>query len=161
MVDAVPVITTPGFDLQQALYEDSLNMIHWTGPYRFGFEHMVSIDVITQGKRDQLPNGDVVYRLALHCPDAYTVNVQFHDFLLPDGARLDLFTHDMTGFIGSYTSANNNPLRQLGSDILPGEKIVIEYYEPKEKAGTGVLKLGMIVHGYRNIFTFENLQVNF
>lgn len=156
-LETLPLITTPDFDLQQALYEDSLNMIHWTGPYRFGYEHMVNIDVLTTAKREQLPNGDNVYRMVLHCPDAYTVNVQFHDFFIPDGGKLNLFTMDMTSYLGAYTSVNNNSQRLLGTEVMPGEKLVIEYYEPASVAGLSALKLGMIVHGYRNIFTFDHM----
>jgi PKD repeat protein len=153
-VNQLPQVVMPGFDLQLALFEDSLNTINVTGPYRFGYEHSTSIDMLTQGLWETMPSGSKICRIVLKAPDAYTMNIQFHNFYLPEGTRLDMYTADMGYHHGSYTSANNNPARMLGSDLIPGESMVVEYYEPAGISGTPALNIGLVVHGYRDIFEF-------
>ncbi len=155
-LSSVPVTVMPGFDLQLRLFEDSLNHANKVGMYMFGNEYDVAIDILQTGLWETLPNGSKVCRYRIHTPDSYTINIQFHNFFLPEGSRLDVYTPDHTFHHGSYTSMNNNSARLLGTDIVPGEEMVIEYFEPAGNSQQASLVIGMVVHGYRNIFTFSD-----
>ena len=52
---------------------------------------------------------------------------------------------------GAYTSKNNSADRMLGTTLVQGDNIVVEYYEPKAEQGNGALNISMVVHGYRSL----------
>lgn len=147
-------VTMPTFDLELAKYEDSVNNIHKIGPWRFGFEHQVDLGLNNSGTWDQLPNGDRIWRLLVQSPGALSLNFIFNKFELPEGAYVMLYPEDQSYYHKAYTAINNNAAQMLGTAILSGESIVIEYYEPASVVGLGELNLETVVHGYRKISVY-------
>ena len=128
-------VTLPAFDQELAMYEDSVNNANKIGPWRFGFEHMVNYGLNNSGSWDILPNGDRVWRLLVNSPGALSLNFVFDQYDLPEGAYLTMYPEDKSYHHKAYTSINNNPEKMLGTAIIAGESVVIEYFEPAEVAG--------------------------
>lgn len=57
------------------------------GPYRFGFNHATNIGLDNAGIWTTMSNGDRVWRAAIQCPGAYSVNLEFHEFVIPKERR--------------------------------------------------------------------------
>lgn len=148
----------PAFDLQQIQQEDAINDPAWDRPWRFGYSHTTALNLQNSGTWQQLPNGDRLWRIELHSPNALTMNVVFDDYRLPDGATIYLYNPVTRQYFGAYTSTNNNPERVLGSTIVDGEDLVIEYFEPANVQGQGALQIAQVVHGYRTIQTYPTLR---
>ncbi len=144
----------PGFDLAQAQFEDSINDANKVGPWRFGYEYSVDLGLDNSGEWYTLPGGDRLWRLNVVTPGALSQNFVFDEYELPEGAYLSIYPRDKSYYHNAYTSDNNNEARVLGSGIIRGEDVIIEYYEPQEVAGQGHLNLETIVHGYRNVNIF-------
>ena len=155
----IDVLQMPNFDLTKQLEADEYNHKNKIGPYRFGYEHIVSIDLITAGKQDILANGDKLYRKKIICPGAYSINLVFDDFYIPEGAFLHIYNNDKTTIIGAYTHINNNKNNSLGTSLVKGEEIIVEYYEPSYISNSRLL-IGMIVHGYKDINNWFPQKVN-
>ena len=147
----VPVQTMPAFDVDAMLAADAINMANKVGPYRFGYEHATSLNMDNAGMWESTLRGDKVWRLAVTCPGAFSVNVIFNDFYLPEGAKLHVYNSDHTDLQGAYTSDNNNDNNMLGTDIVAGETMIIEYFEPQAVEGQGRLNVGTVVHAYKDI----------
>jgi lysyl endopeptidase len=152
----IPSINMPSFNLESYRYEDSLNDIYRTGPWRFGHKNEVNYSLTNSGVWTNLPNGDRIWRLRVRSKDALSLNFIFEDMYIPNGASIHIYKTDKSAYIGAYTSINNNGAKILGTDIISGSDGVIEYYEPRDVEGQGTLTVATIVHGYRDVSLHEN-----
>lgn len=144
-----PVYATPAFDVQEQLRIDELNQTNKVGQWRFGYEFPVQLGLHNSGVWTTLPNGDRVWRIEVYCHRALSINLIFQEFFMPEGAHVQLYSPDRSQQIGAYTARNNSPAAMLGTSILKGERMVVEYYEPAAVQGQGRLTIGTIVHGYK------------
>lgn len=118
---------------------------------RFGFTFDVQYNLENSGTWTQLPNGDRIWMLKISNPGALSINLTFSKFDLPEGASL--FLIGAKNQIGALTSANNQPDRKLGTGLIGGDYVVLEYYEPAFVRGQGQLEVGKATHGYKDPFT--------
>jgi len=157
----IPLINMPSFDLQKTIEDNNLNIKNGTGMYMFGFEHQVSIPFFNNGVWTKLNNGARICRLALTSSHAISLNLIFNDFYLEEGSYLHIYNENKSIIDGAYTSLNNNVENRLGTDIIKGDKIIIEFFEPKNSLSLSRLNIGMVVHGYLDITNWKSqLKVN-
>ncbi len=147
---SIKAIKMPAFDLQQLQEEDAINDKKGDAPWRFGKEFMVNYTLNNSGKWTTLDNGDRIWRIRFESKGAKTLNFLFEDFYLPENATIYLYSHDRQDLLGAYTHTENNPDRILGSWLVSGDDVWIEYYEPSNVIGEGALKIGRLIHGYRS-----------
>lgn len=159
MVQSIDQRVLPAFDLAAQQQADAINDASWAGPWRFGFKHVVSYNLQNSGTWTTLKNGDRVWRLGLSSRDALTMNVLFDDFYLPEGAHLYLYNPKTKELRGAYTATNNNAARTLGSTLIGGDQLVLEYYEPASVTDQGSLQLGAVIHGYRTVNHFPRTRL--
>jgi len=143
--------TMPAFDLERQLDEDLVNQANKVGPFRFGYEHITNYSLQNSGTWSTTQEGDKIWRIKFSSPGALSMNVIFNDFFIPNGASVHLYNRENDMVVGAYNSINNNANNMLGSDLIKGESVVIEYFEPSDVAGQGRLLIGMVVHGYVDI----------
>ena len=150
----------PGFDLDQMLFEDSVNNQMKSNPWRFGYNHEVRLSLENSGSWIELPNGDRVWQLHVKSPGAKSINFIFDDFFIPEGAYMHMYNIDRSHLVGAYTSILNNEYQILGTEIVRGDHVIIEYYEPKSLKGTSKLTIGTVTHAYRELSTelFDQLK---
>ncbi|MCW4469363.1 T9SS type A sorting domain-containing protein [Flavobacterium sp. MFBS3-15] len=142
-------VTMPKFDLDALVAEDEANKNRKDIPWRFGTEFLVDHNLQNSGQWHTLPNGDRIWRMRYVSKGAKTMNFLFSDFYMPKGAKVYLYNNDRTDLLGAYDEAQNNDERVLGTWLVKGEDIWIEYYEPLAAAGQGKLEIFKVVHGYR------------
>ena len=143
-------IQMPAFDLKEQLRIDSLEATDLRNGYRFAYKFIGNYTPSNSGIRFTLPNGTKVWRLGIHSPGAYSLNVMFSEYHLPEGARLFLYNEDQTEILGAFSQLNNSELGLLPIAPLLGDKLIIEYQEPAQVSFPGKLTLGEINHGYRH-----------
>ncbi|AWH84900.1 secretion system protein Por [Flavobacterium album] len=141
--------TMPKFDLKALEAEDKANENRKDIPWRFGTEFLVDHNLQNSGKWHTLPNGDRIWRIRYLSKGAKTLNFLFSDFYMPKGGKVYLYNNDHTDLLGAYDEAQNNDERVLGTWLVKGEDIWIEYYEPLAVAGQGKLEIFKVIHGYR------------
>lgn len=142
------VETLPAFDLASLQAEDAVND-QSKGPFRFGYNHDVNYSLNNSGTWVTLSNGDRLWQLCLRSPGALSMNLAFDDFFMPAGAKLFVYSADKSVVIGAFTTLNNQNDSAFATDLLPGDAIVLEYYEPVTVANQGRMKLFRVTHGYR------------
>lgn len=144
-------MTMPVVDAAALMDEDAQRTAEGIkGPYRFGFNHATDLSLENSGTWHDLPNGDRVWRLAIECPDAYSINFEFHDYVIPEGAQVFVY-NDMDDVLGAFTAESNGGYTTMGVGQLAGERITIEYVEPLAVRGQGRLQVGQVTHAYRDI----------
>ncbi len=119
----------------------------------FGKEFDVSINILDSAEKTSLPNGDVLYQYGIESKNAISINLQFDQFYLPEGASLYLVDPVHEKFDGAYTHFNNNKANMLGTEILKTDKVIIEVLIPADKENQARLNLSMIIHGYKSLET--------
>ncbi|MEO9532845.1 MAG: T9SS type A sorting domain-containing protein [Crocinitomicaceae bacterium] len=147
----IPVEVMPGYDQDVINAEDAINDQSKDAPWRFGYKYDVNYTPQNSGNWTTLPNGNKVWQLAIECDDAMTINLLFDDYDLPKGAYLYLYDVDKTNRVGAYTSRNNRADGELGTELVHGDKIIVEYVEPANVAGQGNFTITNVIHGYRSL----------
>jgi len=150
-----PTLNLPKFDLKKIQAEDKANQVKGQGPWRFGFEHQVDIDIKTHGQWTNLADGSRFWLLNIKSSGANTMNFVFDKFFIPQGGNLYFYNADKTDLLGAYTSSQNRNDKLFGSWLIDGDDIFIYYYEPANQIGKGQLHINKAVHGYRSISEFS------
>ena len=145
----------PQFDLAKLQAEDAIYDKDKTKPWRYGYEFLVDHNLQNSGNWTTLSNGDRIWRIRYSSEGAQTMNFLFSDFFMPKGGKVYLYNNDRTDLLGAYDAGQNNEKRELGTWLVTGSDIWIEYYEPAEVTGQGKLEIFKVVHGYRSLSSIQ------
>ena len=154
-LNKVSAITLPEIDIQKIKTEDLTIDNDQTKPYRVGIPQKVNYRLDNAGEWTQLPNGDRIWRILFSAKDAIHLSIVFDKFYVPKGAKIYLYNDDKTDLLGAYTEVQNNEKETLGTWFVNGDKLWVEYYEPKEVKGQGKLNIASVIHGYRLAHTYQ------
>jgi len=144
----VPTEVMPALDVDALLAEDAANAGE-SVPFRFGWGHEVQLGLQEAGVWEELPGGDRLWRLRVQSPGAWSLNLIFDRYALPDGARLWV-RNDAGRVLGAFTSALNQPHGMFATEPIAGDAVTLEYVEPAA-APLGALRVKQVVHAYRDI----------
>jgi len=139
-------------DVEQYLVEDSIDQTLGGIPFRFGAELEVDLGLENAGEWTTLSGGDRIWRLKVSSDGAYSINLIFDSYRLPHGAELYIYNQDRSTILGAFTELNNKDHGKFGTTPVPGDNLILEYYEPAEVEFAGELHLATVVHAYRNLF---------
>lgn len=142
-------------DLRKIRIEDAKNDLDKSIPWRFGYEIKVDYGLKNSGVWDELPNGDRIWRINFISTGAKTINFIFDTYKIPRGATVYLYNNDKSDLLGAYTNIFNRPDEMLGTWLVQGDNVWIEYYEPASVTGQGELNISKLIHGYRSITDAE------
>lgn len=134
--------------------EDAVNDAEKTGPWRFGYNHDAWLNMTNSGRWYDLKNGGRIWVAKLQCENALTVNLTFKDVKIPEGNELYVYNADKSFILGKFTSKHlyNG---QLGTELIPGDLAVVEYYVAPENSRKAVsLTIEKVTHGYRTAKEF-------
>ncbi|MDK7374671.1 T9SS type A sorting domain-containing protein [Weeksella virosa] len=147
---SIPTYKLPAFDMNLLQKEDAINDKLPTKPFRFGKEFPVDIQPTRDGLWTTLPNGDRLWQIVIESKDAQTLNFVFDQYQLSPNAKL--YMHNEAGqFLGYYGAKENNDTKEVGSWLIDGDKITIEFYEPFTEIGQSTFRISKAVHGYRSV----------
>ena len=152
----IPNVSMSGYNQALIDSEDAVNDISKDRPWRFGYKYDVNYTHQNSGSWTTLPNGNRVWQLAIECKNSLTINLLFENYNLPEGAYLYLYDVDQTNKVGAYTAKNNRTDGLLGTELVHGDKIIIEYFEPSTVKFQGAFTISSIVHGYRSLNPIQN-----
>lgn len=142
-------IELPPLNIEGIAFEDSINDLDKSLPWRYGITRQLVLDIEHDGVWTTLPGGAKIWQIAIKSPDAINLSVNFNDFYLPTGSRLHLYNDDRTDISRTYSKNQNRDNKLLGSWFIRGDIIWIEYYEPAYVNESVHLEIGSIIHGYR------------
>jgi lysyl endopeptidase len=146
----IPFERMPEVDVAVLAAEDAITDQYKDQPYRFGYEHEVSLDMSNSGRVTTDQSGErKIWQLGIHCPGALSVSLRFDNFSIPQGGQVYIWSADRTEFIGSFDHRSNKPSGVLATGMVHGEQIVIEYSYPAHYTEIGQLEVGLVVHTYR------------
>ena len=127
--------------------EDSLTDNSGTAPWRFGFNNNTNINISNSGTWINLPNGDRIWQLVVVCKNALTINLTFSQTTIPTGNELYVYNPSKDFILGKFT-ASHLYNGELGTELVPGEITIVEYFVPKGSS-IGNVNICTVTHGYR------------
>jgi hypothetical protein len=142
-------------DIEALRAEDLVNDDAGTGPWRFGFNNNTALNMNNSGTWFELPNGGIIWLLRLTCSGALTVNLTLDHVVLPEGNELYVYNPEKDFILGNFTS-NHLYEGTLGTELVPGSTVDIEYYIPAENLDLPFgLNISRVTHGYRTAAEFH------
>ena len=153
-------IEMPAINLKKLTQEDQERDKIGIGPYRFGYEFDVNYSTYNSGKWDVLPNGDRIWRIRFISRGAQTMNFMFDTYYMPKGGSVYLYSYNKKELLGAYTASENQENGVLGTWLIKGDDIIIEYHEPFHVRGQGRLNIDKVIHGYRTFSDVYATKLN-
>ncbi len=154
--------STPVFmksiDLSEVLAEDAQNDMDKSKPYRFGYELQVDLGLQNAGSWYTLENGDRIWRINIISEGARSMNFIMDSYKIPEGATLYVYNNDRSDLLGAYTNIFNRPDQMLGTWLIEGDDVWLEYFEPASVAGEGEIHIAKVIHGYRSVIN-EDIEL--
>ncbi|MDR0698945.1 MAG: T9SS type A sorting domain-containing protein [Tannerella sp.] len=100
------------------------------------------------GSRTTLPGGERVWIFNLRAPDAVAVMLYYHDFYIPEGGKLFIYSADKSQLLGAYTE-NTHPSGGLfATEFVGGDELILEYVESEISAEKPRIHINNIGYGY-------------
>lgn len=139
-------------DITALAAEDALIDEQGIAPWRFGFNNYTNLNTTNAGSWFDLPNGARLWLAKVKCEGALTVNLTFEQTSIPNGNKLFVYNAAKDFILGAFTQEHIYD-GQLGTELIPGEEAIIEYYVAP-KNNQGFVQLATVTHGYRTANEF-------
>ncbi len=139
-------------DISALQAEDVLNDIKGEAPWRFGYNNYTELNLKNAGTWIETLNDSKIWRVVLSCEEALTVNLTFTETEIPEGNELYVYNPEKDFILGSF---NQNHIYQgeLGTELLPGNTVIVEYFIPQGNP-FGSININTVTHGYRTAIEF-------
>lgn len=129
--------------------EDAIIDPQGIAPWRFGFNNEVDLSMANAGTWSNLPDGGQIWQLRIDCQNALTVNLTLDNVVIPEGNELFVYNEDKSFILGSFIDYHLYK-GELGTELVPGETAIVEYYVAPENADLHrSLHINTVTHGYR------------
>jgi len=147
--DSIPIVQMPSFNIDSLIQSDTATDFS----FRFGYAIDVNMGLHNSGTWDTLQNGDKIWRLKISSANAFSINLIYDDFWLPEGSQFFVYNEDKSMILGAFTSdLSNNSYDKFATDLVKGSITVLEYFEPSYAIG-GRLSIDKVIHAYVNTFS--------
>tara|TARA_Y100001958_G_C21246271_1_gene576594 strand:+ start:143 stop:2545 length:2403 start_codon:yes stop_codon:yes gene_type:complete len=120
-------------------------------PYRFGNPFDVNFNLNNSGTWENIDNGRL-WRLSITSKNAYSINLLYDKFVIPEGAELYVYDKDKSTILGAFTNLNNKSYETFATSPTKGDVTIIEYFEPYNVEFNGTIQIGRVVHAYKDVF---------
>ena len=120
-------------------------------PYRFGNPFDVNFNLNNSGTWENIDNGRL-WRLSITSKNAYSINLLYDKFIIPEGAELYVYDKDKSTILGAFTNLNNKSYETFATSPTKGDVTIIEYFEPHNVEFNGTIQIGRVVHAYKDVF---------
>jgi len=121
-------------------------------PYKFAHTFKVDITPQNSGTWTVAADGTKIWRVKILSQGAYSLNIIFDRFKLPDHAKLFIYSPNHKKVLGAFTANNESGYGTLAVRPLAGDEMVVEYDEPADAEFSGQLRITKVNHDYKNAF---------
>ncbi len=126
--------------------------------FAYPFDTLLNAD--NQGTWETMPDGSGIWRLSLHSPNAFSLNLIFSRFKLPPGASMFLYTPGYQTVRGAFTSKNQLESGVLATVPLPGDRVTVELNIPPNAEFRPDIEISKVSHDFKGFFTESSAQTS-
>lgn len=142
-------------DIKSLKSQDKITDELGNGPWRFGYNNETSLDINNSGTWFNALNGDKIWLLEIEATNAKTINLTFKNTKIPEGNELYIYNKDKSFILGKFQSKHLFE-GKLGSELVPGSTVIVEYYVPAYNSDNiGNVEVSLVTHGYRTASEFQ------
>lgn len=116
---------------------------------RFGVIIPMGLNFFDKADMFEVDNGKL-WLLKIKSNNAKALNIYSDDFYIPKGGELYIYNQDRTKIIGAFTSINNDDSRMFATEMVEGEEIIVEYFQPNDVEENPSIKLNELGYAYRD-----------
>ena len=150
----IPEIILPSINIEQIIEQDRIEQqSNQVKPYKFAETISVDLNMNNTGNWTTLEDGSSVWQLKITSYDAYSLNLIYDVFHIPDEAEFFLYSEDRTMVIGAFTDFNHKPHGGFSTAPVKGETVILEYNQPENLDFNGEISISSVAHDYTNIFS--------
>lgn len=124
-------------------------------PFRFAHSFDVSLNPNNSGTWYNTTQVNV-WQLRIRSSEAYSLNLIFDRYKLPENARLFLISENTGEVKGAYTSDNNSESLMFAVEPIEGDELLLQYEEPVNATFRGELQVAKVAHDYVGIVTKDH-----
>ncbi|HAQ20822.1 MAG TPA: hypothetical protein DCR40_16555 [Prolixibacteraceae bacterium] len=128
--------------------QDMLKPLHFAHPFD------VSLTPQNSGKWYATSKVNV-WQLRIRSTNAFSLNLIFDQFKLPENAHLYLIGAKTGVVKGAYTSANNSENHILAIEPVEGDELMVQYEEPVNVSFPGELRIAKVAHDFVGIVGYD------
>lgn len=144
-------VEMPSFNVQEAILRSEQKTDKFKS---LEFAHKFDLHLRPDNSGVTFTVGDMnVWRVGIRSKGAYSLNIIFSKFNLPEGAKLFVYNSNQTEILGSFTDKNNTDLNILPIQPIGGDELIVEYQEPFGSTFKGEIEIGEVNHDYIGIFS--------
>jgi len=121
-------------------------------PYRAGVAVPINLNIDNSGEWTDLPDGGRIWRLSLKVEGALALGVYYNNFWLPYGGELYVYDAEKDNIIGAYTEQNNNADCMFANQQVPGDVVILEYFQPAEQTIEPLISISDVSYTYRGFY---------
>ena len=144
-------VDMPSFNLDSVLEIDKLPG-NRAGGLKFAHKFFVNLSPENSGIVFHTEDGSKIWKIGIRSSGAFSINILFTEFNLPEGAQVFLYNSDRSTVLGSFTRENRPDGGEFSIAPVDGDELTIEYHEPPDAAFSGKLCITEVNHDYRGLF---------
>jgi trimeric autotransporter adhesin len=137
-------------DVEQLRVEDVQSGKDGT-PLRVGVSMPIIANRNSAGNWTDLPDGGRLWTLKIHAAGATALSVFFDQWRLAPGCSMFFYNENRKHVIGSFTHKNNLENGTFATEMVQGENLYIEYYEPKYVSGQSYFNIASVGYFYEEL----------
>lgn len=149
----IPIEIMPSFDLSKYDTSRSVNSktTHFAHPFFVDFTPQNS------GIWQTLADGTKVWRLAIQSDGAYSLNLIFDRFNLPDGGQMFIFSNDLSSVIGCFTNQSHLATGVFATLPVAGDRIIVEYSQNASVTSEPDFTISAVNHDFIDILKADKV----
>jgi subtilisin-like proprotein convertase family protein len=147
-VNNIDKIVLPVFNNSQLRTAERQRHENEGGPLGFAQSHKTNISPLTHGRWITEPDGKISWSLIIKSPNAYTLNLGFTKFYLPESAKLYISSIDKKSEFGPFTADDNDEHGEFWTPLIDGDEIILKISLLPEFQKDLILELKYINHDY-------------
>ena len=117
--------------------------------YCIGILRTTDLSLSKNGTWIQNRDGSRSCYLKIKSAGAKGLSVYFKNFIIPEGAELFIYNENKKHVIGKFNSATNNINKLTHTQVIQGDVIILEYYEPQNSTTNLKIELDKIGYYFR------------
>ncbi len=150
-------------DMQKVIREDSSNDNNgWLE--RISVPIPVKFNIEDNGEWSELSDGGSLWRLTVSATGAKSLDFVFSQFWLPKGGKFFIYNPETKESIGAITSqfleGNIDTPSDFSTGIILGDKMTLEYYQPKSIREKPIINISSVYYGYRYVGYYRNFNAS-
>ena len=148
----IPLYEMPSFNLDSVIKEE--NYYRRLGDYPFRFGYAFDVDYGIEHGKWSVAEDKNIWSIRFKSNGAYTLNFRLSDLKLDYLSELYIYNSNGTLIYGPVTHKDNatKEFNSIGTDLIPGEVVIIQIIEPKSSMQTSKIKITGLVHGFENYY---------